>query len=64
MKFAATTPFGFKASMAHDLDRGNRMELDWLAGRVVSLGRELGMPVPMNTAVYTVLKLHRMGKSA
>jgi 2-dehydropantoate 2-reductase len=64
MKFAATTPFGFKASMAHDLDRGNRMELDWLAGRVVSLGRELGVPVPMNTAVYTVLKLHRMGKNA
>jgi 2-dehydropantoate 2-reductase len=64
MKYAATTPFGFKASMAHDLDRGNRMELDWLAGRVVSLGRELGVPVPMNTAVYTVLKPHRMGKSA
>jgi 2-dehydropantoate 2-reductase len=64
MKFAATTPFGFKASMAHDLDRGNRMELDWLAGRVVSLGRELGVPVPMNTAVYSVLKPHRMGKSA
>jgi 2-dehydropantoate 2-reductase len=64
MTYAATTPFGFKASMAHDLDRGNRMELDWLAGRVVSLGRELGVPVPMNTAVYAVLKLHRMGKSA
>jgi 2-dehydropantoate 2-reductase len=64
MKYAATTPYGFKASMAHDLDRGNRMELDWLAGRVVSLGRELGVPVPMNTAVYTVLKPHRMGKSA
>jgi len=64
MRYAATTPYGFKASMAHDLDRGNRMELDWLAGRVVSLGRELGVPTPMNTAVYTVLKPHRMGKSA
>ncbi len=64
MKFAATTPFGFKASMAHDLERGNRMELDWLAGRIVSLGRELGVPVPMNTAVYSVLKLHRMGNAA
>jgi 2-dehydropantoate 2-reductase len=62
MKYAATTPFGFKASMAHDLERGSRMELDWLAGRVVSLGRELGVPVPMNTAVYAVLKLHRMGQ--
>jgi 2-dehydropantoate 2-reductase len=61
MKYAATTPFGFKASMAHDLDRGNRMELDWLAGRVVALGRELGVPTPMNTAIYAVLKPHRMG---
>jgi 2-dehydropantoate 2-reductase len=63
MKFAATTPFGFKASLLHDLERGNRLELDWLAGRVVALGRELGVPVPMNTAVYAVLKPHRMGRA-
>ena len=61
MKFAATTPPGFKASLLHDLERGNRLELDWLAGRVVALGRELGVPTPMNAAVYAVLKLHRMG---
>jgi len=52
---------GMKASMAHDLERGNRLELDWLAGRIVSLGRELNVPTPANDAVYTVLKLHRMG---
>ena len=61
MKFAATTPPGFKASLLHDLERGNRLEVDWLAGRVVALGRELGVPTPMNAAVYAVLKLHRMG---
>lgn len=55
---------GFKASLAHDLDRGNRLELDWLAGRVVSLGRELGVPTPMNEAVYALLKPYRMGKPA
>ena len=27
-----------KASMANDLDAGNRLELDWLAGKVVALG--------------------------
>src|SRR5262249_8153273 len=29
-----------KASMANDLDAGNRLELDWLAGKVVALGRK------------------------
>jgi len=64
MKFAATTPPGFKASLLHDLERGNRLELDWLAGRVVSLGRELGVPTPMNFAAYSVLKPYRMGSAA
>lgn len=63
MKFAAeSAPKTMKASMAHDLDRGNRLELDWLSGKVVEFGRALGMPVPTNEAVYTLLKLHRMGR--
>jgi 2-dehydropantoate 2-reductase len=52
---------GMRASMAHDLERGNRLELDWLAGKVRSLGREFGIPTPASDTVYTVLKLHRMG---
>ena len=52
---------GMKASMAHDLDRGNRLELDWLSGKVRELGRTLGIPTPASDTVYTVLKLHRMG---
>ena len=64
MSFAATTHPGFKASLLHDLERGNRLELDWLAGRVVALGRELNVPTPMNAAAYAVLKLHRMGREA
>ena len=39
MKFLDTIEPGMKASMAHDLERGNRIELDWLAGKVRSLGR-------------------------
>ena len=53
---------GMKASMAHDLERGNRIELDWLAGKVRSLGRALNIPTPASDTVYTVLKLHRLGK--
>lgn len=52
---------GMKASMAHDLERGNRLELDWLNGKVRELGRSLNIPTPASDTVYTVLKLHRMG---
>jgi 2-dehydropantoate 2-reductase len=47
--------------MAHDLERGNRLELDWLAGKVRTLGKELRIPTPASDTVYTALKLHRMG---
>jgi 2-dehydropantoate 2-reductase len=60
--FESTFPPDMKASMANDIERGNRLELDWLAGRVVELGRALRVPTPANAAVYAVLKLHRMGK--
>lgn len=52
---------GMKASMAHDLERDNRIELDWLTGKVRALGRESGIPTPASDTVYTVLKLHRTG---
>ena len=50
-----------KASMAHDLERGNRLELDWLNGKVRELGRVLNIPTPASDTVYTVLKLYRTG---
>lgn len=61
-KFAETAPPSMKASLAHDLERGNRLEVDWLAGKVAALGRELGVPTPANAAVHAVLKLHAMGR--
>jgi 2-dehydropantoate 2-reductase len=62
MAFAdANTPPTMKASMANDLDRGNRLELDWLAGQVSRLGKELNVPTPVNDLIYAALKLHRMG---
>lgn len=61
MAFAESVPYAMRASMAHDLDRGNRIELDWLAGKMVEFGRGLGVPVPANEAVYTLLKPYRLG---
>ena len=51
-----------KASMANDLDAGNRLELDWLAGKVVALGHKYGIPTPAQQAVYAILKPYRMGR--
>jgi 2-dehydropantoate 2-reductase len=62
MAFAdKNVPATMKASMANDLDRGNRLELDWLAGEVCRLGRELKVPTPVNDTIYAALKLHRLG---
>jgi 2-dehydropantoate 2-reductase len=63
-QFVQSSAPGLRASMAVDLERGNRLELDWLTGKVVALGRQLGVPVPINEAVYALLKPYRMGKPA
>ncbi len=54
-------PASMKASMANDLDRGNRLELDWLAGMVSRLGKQFKVPTPVNDTVYAALKPYRMG---
>ena len=64
MAFSDNAPPGMKASMLHDLEAGNRLELDWLTGKVVALGRELGVPTPASEAVYAAVKLHRMGRTS
>ena len=62
MAFAdKNVPATMKASMANDLDRGNRLELDWLAGEVCRLGKQLKVPTPVNDTIYAALKLHRLG---
>jgi 2-dehydropantoate 2-reductase len=54
-------PAAMKASMALDLDRGNRLELPWLGGKVVELGRELGVPTPTHSMMAAMLKPYIMG---
>jgi 2-dehydropantoate 2-reductase len=48
-------------SMAVDLLRGNRLELPWLAGKVVALGRELGVPTPTFDVMFAALKPYANG---
>ncbi len=57
-------PDAMMASMAHDLIRGGRIELPWLSGKVVALGRELGVPTPVHNVLHAVLKPYTMGNAA
>jgi 2-dehydropantoate 2-reductase len=59
-RWVASFPPTMKASMANDLDAGRRLELDWLAGKVVALGRKYGLATPGHEAVYAILKPYRM----
>jgi 2-dehydropantoate 2-reductase len=54
-------PPNMMASMAVDLVRGNRLELPWLAGKVVELGRKHGIPTPANAAIFAALKPYANG---
>jgi 2-dehydropantoate 2-reductase len=62
MQLSTSIPPDTKASQFNDLEAGNRLELDWLAGKVVALGREFGIPTPANEAIYAVLKLYKDGR--
>ena len=58
------TPPSGVASMAVDLSRGNRLELPWLAGKIVELGRKHGIPTPVNATIFAALKPYANGKPA
>jgi 2-dehydropantoate 2-reductase len=60
-EFTSHAPAAMKASMALDLERGNRLELPWLGGKVAELGRELGIPTPTHSTMYALLKPYVMG---
>jgi 2-dehydropantoate 2-reductase len=64
LDFVGHAPPAMKASMALDLERGNRLELPWLGGKVVALGRELGVPTPTHAMLYALLKPYIMGTPA
>jgi 2-dehydropantoate 2-reductase len=50
-----TFPATSKSSMLEDIERGRRLELPWLSGAVVRLGKESGVPTPIHQFITTVL---------
>jgi len=62
LAYADGLPADMTSSMRHDLERGNRLEVEWLSGGVVQLGRDAGVPTPANRAVCDILALHTAGR--
>ena len=54
-------PAAMKPSMLIDLERGNRLELEWLSGTVARLGDAAGIATPIHHFITAALKLHAKG---
>jgi len=64
MVFVDTLPATMTASLHHDLERGNPLEVEWLSGSVVELGAAAGVPTPIHRAARDILILHAQGRKA
>jgi len=63
LAFTRGLPGGMKASMLHDLEAGRPLELNWLTGAVVRLGRERGIPTPASQTVAEQLQSFAGGRA-
>ena len=62
LAFCDGLPADMASSMHHDLEGGKPLELAWLSGGVVELGKAAGVPTPANRAVCDILALHAQGR--
>ena len=62
LAFCDGLPADMTSSMHHDLEGGKPLELAWLSGGVVELGKAAGVPTPANRAVNDILALHVLGR--
>ena len=56
MQFLDTLPPTMRASMAHDLLAGYRLEAPWLCGAVARRAAAVGLEVPVNRTIWAALK--------
>jgi 2-dehydropantoate 2-reductase len=64
MRHVDGLPRTMVASMLGDLERGNRLELPWLSGGVVQMGKEREVPTPANSFILAALKHYINGRPA
>lgn len=51
-----TMPAPTRATMANDLNAGNKLEAPWLSGAVSRLGRDAGVATPVNDTLYAAVR--------
>ena len=61
MRFCDGLPGDLVSSLLGDVQRGNRLEVEWLAGAVTRMGGEAGVQTPLNRAIHAALVLHAQG---
>ena len=64
MEYLETTAKDLHASMHTDLESGRPLELEALNGAVVRIGRQAGVPTPVNSLLYSILVAHKDGLSS
>jgi len=63
LAFADTLPAEMSSSMLNDLERGNRLEVEWLSGDVVRRGIARGILTPVNRVLRDILSMHAQGSA-
>lgn len=48
-------PWESKSSLLLDLEKGKRLEVEWLSGAVHRLGQRAGVPTPVHSTMYAAL---------
>ncbi|MGC1452116.1 MAG: ketopantoate reductase C-terminal domain-containing protein [Candidatus Sulfotelmatobacter sp.] len=62
LRFCDSLPPAMTSSMHNDLERGTRLELDWLSGWVQEKGASIGVATPMSRTVAGVLSVYAEGR--
>lgn len=64
MRFSEGLPDAMKPSLLHDLELGNRLEVEFLSGAVARLGDQHGVPTPVHRTIYAALKPFAAGRAS
>lgn len=62
MDFIDTLPYEMTSSMLKDLEKGRRLEVDWLSGSVVEMGKLVEVDTPINYVIHALLQPFANGK--
>jgi 2-dehydropantoate 2-reductase len=63
LRFSEGLPDAMKPSLLHDLEGGNRLEVEFLSGAVARLGAQHGVATPVHRIIYAALKPLAAGRA-